>query len=46
MPRKEVLWHVEDANIKQARYGEGDVDGDIEDATDVVLLLLLISRGD
>ena len=46
MLRKEVFWHIEDDNVQQAGYGEGDVDGDIEDAAEAVLLLLLISRGD
>ena len=36
-----VCAEVEDENIKKTRYGEGDVDGDLEDALETFLLLLL-----
>ena len=47
MLRKTIFLPIEDDNVQKAGYGEGDVDGDMEDAAETVLLFLIfISRGD
>ena len=46
-----MLWYEyfadkEDDDVQHSRYGEGDIDGDIEDATEAVhgLMIILKSR--
>ena len=44
MPWEEVLAYIKYDDVKHARYGEGYVDGDIEDATEAVHGLIIIIR--
>ena len=44
MPWEEVFAEIEDDDVQHARYREGDVDGDIEDATEAVHGLIIIIR--